>query len=36
MPSDITGSEILDEDATGHRSFRFVHGPVLLPVADGG
>lgn len=36
MPSDITGSEILDEDATGHRSFRFVHGPVFtqLLMAD--
>ena len=28
MPSDITGTEILEEDhATGKRSFRFVHGP---------
>ncbi|WP_025826898.1 AAA family ATPase [Acetobacter okinawensis] len=36
MPSDITGSEILDEDANGHRSFRFVHGPVFtqLLMAD--
>lgn len=36
MPSDITGSEILDEDASGHRSFRFVHGPVFtqLLMAD--
>ncbi|MFH7810404.1 MULTISPECIES: AAA family ATPase [Acetobacter] len=36
MPSDITGSEILDEDAAGHRSFRFVHGPVFtqLLMAD--
>ncbi|GBR10824.1 AAA family ATPase [Acetobacter oeni] len=36
MPSDITGSEILDEDAGGHRSFRFVPGPVFcqLLMAD--
>ncbi len=30
MPSDITGSEILEDDAsTGGRSFRFVRGPVF-------
>jgi MoxR-like ATPase len=30
MPSDITGTEIIDQDpATGKRSFRFVHGPVF-------
>ncbi|WP_342628265.1 MoxR family ATPase [Nguyenibacter vanlangensis] len=36
MPSDITGSEILDEDEHGHRSFRFVRGPVFcqLLMAD--
>ena len=36
MPADITGSEILDEDDTGHRSFRFVPGPVFcqLLMAD--
>ncbi|WP_242011187.1 AAA family ATPase [Acetobacter fallax] len=36
MPSDITGSEILDEDSGGHRSFRFVPGPVFcqLLMAD--
>ncbi|GAL98106.1 MoxR family transcriptional regulator [Acetobacter tropicalis NRIC 0312] len=36
MPSDITGSEILDEDSAGHRSFRFVPGPVFcqLLMAD--
>ncbi|WP_408736898.1 AAA family ATPase [Acetobacter conturbans] len=36
MPSDITGSEILDEDTSGHRSFRFVPGPVFcqLLMAD--
>ncbi|GBQ69866.1 MoxR family transcriptional regulator [Ameyamaea chiangmaiensis NBRC 103196] len=36
MPSDITGSEILDEDDSGHRSFRFVPGPAFcqLLMAD--
>jgi MoxR-like ATPase len=30
MPSDITGTEIIDQDpATGQRSFRFVHGPIF-------
>jgi MoxR-like ATPase len=30
MPSDITGTEIIDLDqASGTRSFRFVHGPVF-------
>ena len=29
MPSDIVGSEILDEDGEGRRSFRFVQGPVF-------
>src|SRR5690349_21494143 len=30
MPSDITGTEILEEDAgTGHRRFVFARGPVL-------
>ncbi|MCP4574510.1 MAG: AAA domain-containing protein [bacterium] len=33
MPSDITGSEILEEDhGTGHRAFRFVHGPIFANV----
>ncbi len=33
VPSDITGTEILDEDThTGARSFRFVHGPVFANV----
>jgi MoxR-like ATPase len=33
MPSDITGTEILEEDATtGKRAFRFVHGPVFANV----
>lgn len=36
MPADILGSEILDEDASQHRSFRFVPGPVFtqLLMAD--
>jgi MoxR-like ATPase len=36
MPADILGSEILDEDAHGKRSFRFVKGPVFtqLLMAD--
>ena len=30
MPSDITGSEVLEEDhGTGKRSFRFLQGPVF-------
>ena len=30
MPSDITGTEIIDQDqATGQRTFRFVQGPVF-------
>ena len=33
VPSDITGTEILEEDsATGARSFRFVRGPVFANV----
>ncbi|MBA3891529.1 MAG: MoxR family ATPase [Gemmatimonadaceae bacterium] len=33
VPSDITGTEILEEDqATGARSFRFVQGPVFANV----
>ena len=36
MPADITGSEVLDEDGAGRRSFRFVPGPVFcqLLMAD--
>ncbi|MGD0655351.1 MAG: MoxR family ATPase [Thermoguttaceae bacterium] len=30
MPSDITGTEIIDQDTgSGQRSFRFVHGPIF-------
>lgn len=36
MPSDIVGSEVLEESTTGKRSFRFVEGPVFtqLLMAD--
>src|SRR5688572_19451173 len=36
MPSDILGSEILEESAGGTRNFRFVRGPVFaqLLMAD--
>ncbi len=37
MPSDITGTEVLEEDhATGKREFRFIHGPIFanLVLAD--
>ena len=36
MPSDITGTEILDVDRTGRRDFRFVEGPRFLQFAFGG
>ncbi len=33
VPSDITGTEILEEDSqTGHRAFRFVRGPVFANI----
>jgi len=36
MPSDILGTEVLEESATGKRSFRFISGPVFaqLLMAD--
>ena len=36
MPSDILGSEVLDQTAEGNRSFRFIPGPVFtqLLMAD--
>jgi MoxR-like ATPase len=37
MPSDITGTEVLEEDhTTGHRVFKFVQGPIFanLVLAD--
>lgn len=33
MPSDITGTEVLEEDqATGHKTFRFVKGPIFANI----
>jgi MoxR-like ATPase len=32
MPSDITGTEIIDQDMTGRRNFRFVRGPVFANI----
>lgn len=36
MPADILGSEVLEESDQGHRSFRFIKGPVFcqLLMAD--
>ncbi|MFD2236299.1 AAA family ATPase [Aureimonas populi] len=36
MPSDIVGTEVMDQDESGRRSFRFVKGPVFaqLLMAD--
>ena len=35
MPSDILGSEVLEESAGGKRNFRFIAGPIFAPAADG-
>lgn len=32
MPADITGTEVLEEDASGARSMRFIPGPVFANV----
>jgi MoxR-like ATPase len=33
MPSDITGTEVIEEDlSTGRRAFRFVHGPIFANI----
>ncbi|MFZ1731463.1 MAG: MoxR family ATPase [Bacteroidota bacterium] len=33
MPSDITGTEIIEEDhSTGQKAFRFIHGPVFANI----
>jgi len=33
VPSDITGTEIMEEDSgTGHRAFRYVRGPVFANI----
>lgn len=36
MPADITGSEVMEESASGARAFRFINGPVFtqLLMAD--
>ena len=36
MPSDILGSEVMEQDESGRRSFRFIHGPIFaqLLMAD--
>src|SRR5881227_4464025 len=32
MPSDITGTTVLDEQETGRREFRFVKGPIFANI----
>ena len=32
MPSDITGTNVIEEDETGKRLFRFVHGPIFAHI----
>src|SRR5579862_7381481 len=32
MPSDITGTTVLDETETGRREFRFVKGPIFTNI----
>jgi MoxR-like ATPase len=32
MPTDVTGTDIIDEDAHGHRSWHFVPGPLFTNV----
>jgi MoxR-like ATPase len=32
MPSDITGTNVLDEEDTGRREFRFVEGPIFTSI----
>ncbi len=32
MPSDITGTQVLEEDEAGRRSFRFVQGPIFANI----
>src|SRR5687768_4593300 len=32
MPSDITGTDILDQDTSGQREFRFIRGPVFCNI----
>jgi len=32
MPSDITGTEIIDDDRQGHRALRFIPGPIFTNI----
>ncbi len=32
MPSDITGTNVLEEDDKGHRDFRFMEGPIFTNI----
>ena len=32
MPSDITGTNVLEEEETGRREFRFVEGPIFTNI----
>ena len=32
MPSDITGTNVIDEPETGHREFRFIRGPIFANI----
>jgi len=32
MPSDITGTQVLEEDEQGRRSFRFIEGPIFTNI----
>ena len=32
MPSDITGTNVLEEDDQGHRNFRFMEGPIFTNI----
>jgi MoxR-like ATPase len=32
MPSDITGTNVLEEEDSGRRNFRFVHGPIFTNI----
>ena len=32
MPADVIGTNIIAEDEAGHRSFRFMHGPIFAQI----
>ena len=34
MPSDILGSEVMEQDESGRRSFRFIHGHEIVTVVS--